>query len=373
MKSPPRERPPSHATVATGFVTGMLAGLAARPDGAARVRRLLAETGVAEAVLTASENNQERVGVLRYAELYNRLVRELDDEGFGLFATPLRIGSFEFLCRSVITAATLAEALDRAARFLRLVLPDFAIRVERPKSGSARLAIQLTDTSPLAARPLDDAARVFAFEWLLRLLHALACWLVGRGLALDAVRFPYPPPPQADDYALIYTEHSQFCAAIPAAETASHTTLVASFSANLLDLPVRRDDAALVTFLKDAPGKIALLYRRDRETVLRVRDLLRAALPELPALAEVASQLNLSERTLHRRLEEEGSNFRAIRDALRRDIALSRLTKSTLPLATLAAELGYAEASAFYRAVIGWTGLSPSQYRRKMLHRTQDV
>jgi len=358
----------SHATVAAGFVTGMLAGLATRPQGASTISRLLAETGVSGRVLT---DPAERIGVVRYAELYNRLVRELDDEGFGLFAAPLRTGSFEFLCRSVITAVTLNEALDRATRFLRVLLPDFAVVIERPRNSDARLSITLQHDSPLFARSASDPARVFAFEWLLRLLHALACWLVGRGLALDAVSFPYPRPPHADDYALIYTEHSQFLAgdaALADPASGSHRTLTASLAANLLDLPVRRDDAALASFLDGAPGKIALLYRRDRETVQRVRDLLRAALPELPPLAEVAQRLNLSERTLHRRLEDEGTNFRAIREALRRDIALARLTKSSLPISSIANELGYADPSAFYRSVINWTGLSPLRYRQRTEH-----
>lgn len=350
------------ATVAAGFVTGMLAGLVARRDGAAVAERLLATTGIAATVL---DDPAERVGVGPYAELYNRLVSELDDEAFGLFAAPMRLGSFEFLCRSVLSAATLAEALDRAARFLRLVLPDLGVSIEQPKGGPATLRLTLSPDSPLAARAVDDPARVFAFEWLLRLLHALACWLAGRGLALDAVTFPYPRPRHADDYALIYTELSSFVAPATGRDDPASRRLSANFSANLLDLPVRRDETALHNFLKDAPGKIALLYRRDRETVLRVRDVLRAALPELPTLAEVARRLNLSERTLHRRLEDEGSNFRTIRDALRRDLALSRLSKTRLPLASIAAELGYAEASAFYRAVIGWTGMAPSSYRKR--------
>jgi AraC-like DNA-binding protein len=347
--------PASRATVAPGFVTGMLSGLASRPGGPAAITRLLAEAGVDAAVLT---DPACRVGVVRYADLYNRLVRTLDDEGFGMFAGPLRPGSFEFLCRAVIASSSLAEALDRATRFLRIVLPDFDVRIERPRGKAANLTIGLAPLAPLASRPPHDASRVFAFEWMLRLIHALACWLVGRGLALDSVRFPYPPPAHADDYALIYTAHSSF--------DPTGTALSASFAANLLDLPLRRDEASLAAFLDGAPGKIALLYRRDRETVQQVRDRLRDALPELPSAGEVARRLNLSERTLHRRLADEGTNFRAIRDALRRDIALSRLAKTRHSLATIAAELGYAEASAFYRAVVGWTGVSPSTYRKRL-------
>jgi AraC-like DNA-binding protein len=291
-----------------------------------------------------------RVPVENYAALYNLINRELDDEGFGLFAQPMRLGSFEFLCRSTLSSPTLAEALQRACRFLRIVLPDMVVEVRREK-GLAELVI--SERRPLAGR-IDSPSRVFAFEWLLRLLHGLACWLAGRGLALDSVSFPYPQPAHVDDYALIFTEHSTFNA----------QQLTATFNANLLDLPIRRDEAALTTFLDGAPGKITTLYRRDREMVIRVRDLLRAALPDSLSLEEVADQFHLSPRTTHRRLEEEGSSFRGIKDALRRDMALSRLTKTRDPIAQVAADLGYADTSAFYRAFVEWTGMAPVHYRQ---------
>ena len=289
-----------------------------------------------------------RVPVDQYAELYNVVTRALNDEGFGLFRQPLRPGTFEFLCRAVVSAPDLAEALDRATRFLHLVLPDMTVRIAREREA----AYLYVDAAPDL---LDPAGRVFAFEWLLRLLHGLAGWLVGRGLALDAVAFPYPRPLHADDYALIYTEHSTFDA----------PRLTARFAANLLDLPIRRDDAALASFLVGAPGKISMLYRRDRAMVQRVRDLLRAALPDTLSLDHAARLLHLSPRTLHRRLEEEGSSFRGIKDALRRDLALARLAKTDHSLARIAADLGYADPSAFFRAFVSWTGESPSRYRRR--------
>ncbi|WP_428825994.1 AraC family transcriptional regulator [Azonexus sp. IMCC34842] len=338
----------SQTTVAMGFVTGMLAGLQRQGRNPAP---LLAATDI-DIADTAS-----RIPIERYAALYNRINRELDDEGFGLFAQPMRIGSFEFLCRGCISAPTLAEALQRACRFLHIVLPDLTLSIRR-HHGQAELVI--SESRRLAVAP-DDPGRVFAFEWLLRLLHGLACWLAGRGLALDSVIFPYRRPPHSADYALIFTEDSRFAPTVPGGVG----TLVASFNANLLDLPIRRDEAALASFLDGAPGKLTTLYRRDREMVTRVRDLLRAALPETLGLDEIADRLHLSPRTMHRRLEEEGSSFRAIKDALRRDMALARLTKSRDPIAQVAADLGYADTSAFYRAFVEWTGMAPAHYRQK--------
>lgn len=327
-----------------GFVTGMLSGMMRRNiDPVAQLAGL--DIKLADAA--------SRVPVDRYATLYNRVIAALDDEAFGLFGAKMRPGSFEFLCRGMLGAPTLADGLDRARRFLSIVLPDLAVSIER---GDTRAELRIDETTPLAASP-DDPGRVFAFEWLLRLLHSLSCWLVGRGLALDAVDFPFARPAHADDYALVYTEHSAF--------VGGHR-LTARFNATLLDLPIRRDEAALASFLEGAPGRISMLYRRDRATVLRVRDLIRDALPASLSQDEVANRLHMSPRTLHRRLEEEGASFRGIKEALRRDIALARLTKTRQPIAQVAADLGYADTSAFYRAFTAWTGLSPERYRKQL-------
>lgn len=345
--------PRSKTTVAMGFVTGMLAGMLRRNiDPLAALQASAVDLAAADLAYPA-----KRIPIEHYAALYNAINHQLDDEGFGLFARPLPCGSFEFLCRAAISAPTLAIALERASRYLRIVLPDLAVDIH--KTGKTA-EIRLRETRPLAAQ-LNDPGRVFAFEWLLRLLHGLACWLVGRGLALDSVSFPYTRPEHADDYALIYTENFAFQR--PAEQ--AQGILVAQLNPNLLDLPIRRDEAALVAFLEGAPGKLTTLYRRDRAMVIRVRDLLRNALPKLPNQEEVAKQLFLSPRTLHRRLEEEGSSFRAIKDALRRDMALARLAKSRDPIAQVAADLGYADPSAFYRACVEWTGMAPARYRQQ--------
>lgn len=335
------------ASVAMGFVSGMLAGLA---------RRQLDPTHLLAAADIDIADTASRIPVERYAALYNLINQELDDEGFGLFSQPMRCGSFEFLCRACLSAPTLADAMLRAARFLHIVLPDLSVHIRRMYG---RAELHIVERQRLAS-DVDDPGRIFAFEWLLRLLHGLSCWLAGRGLALDHVIFPYRRPAHAADYALIFTEDSRFMPTLPG----GNGTLVASFNANLLDLPIRRDEAALEAFLHGAPGKITTLYRRDREMVIRVRDLLRTALPGTLSLDDMAMQLHLSPRTIHRRLEEEGSSFRAIKDALRRDLALARLVKTRDPVARIASDLGYTDASAFYRAFVEWTGMAPAHYRR---------
>jgi AraC-like DNA-binding protein len=341
--SPSQRRP--RATVAIGFVTGMLSGMAAR--------RMDFSALLADAAIAASDlgDPAARVPIQSYATLYNRVVQALADEGFALFSAPVGVGSFEFLCRSVISSPSLAEALDRASRFLRLVVPDLSVAV---LPGPTTSELRFTEVRPLQ-RERDDARRVFALEWILRWVHGLACWLVNRDLTLNSVAFPYAEPPHAADYALIYTARSAF----------GSRHLAATLNSNLLELPVRRDDDALKIFLDGAPGKIVTLYRRDRDMVRRVRDVVVKSLPAVSSLEDVSRRLNLSTRTVERRLLEEGSSLRAIKGALRRDLALARLRTSDQSVAQIAASLGYADTSAFFRAFTSWTGSSPTAYRRR--------
>jgi AraC-like DNA-binding protein len=342
-RSPPSDVVDHRATVAAGFVTGLLAGVRAR---GLETGGFLEAAGIDPASL---EMREGRVPIDSYVALYNTVARELGDEAFALFSRPLRTGTFEFLCRGMLGSRDLGEALDRAARFLRLVLAELRVTVTRD---GPEARIEIAEVRRLRPLP-DDAARVFAFEWLLRLLHGLASWFAAKPLGLAEVRFPYAPPPHAADYALIYTAHASF----------HGKTLVATLDPGALGLPVRRNEADLAAFLDGAPGKIAMLYRRDREIARAVREVLARSLAT--PLEETARALGLSERTLHRRLQEEGTSFRDVKDGLRREIALARLERSDASVAEIAAELGYSEPSAFFRAFQGWTGVAPSAHRKR--------
>lgn len=77
----------------------------------------------------------------------------------------------------------------------------------------------------------------------------------------------------------------------------------------------------------------------------------------------VAAMLGLHPRTLQRRLKAEGASFEAIKDDVRRDIALRYLRQSTVPLVRIARMLGYSDTSALARSCFRWFDASPSQLR----------
>jgi len=77
----------------------------------------------------------------------------------------------------------------------------------------------------------------------------------------------------------------------------------------------------------------------------------------------VAGELCLHPRTLHRRLKDEGTSFEAIKDEVRRDLALCNLQQGDMPLTRIAEKLGYAETSVLSRSCCRWFAASPRRLR----------
>lgn len=100
-------------------------------------------------------------------------------------------------------------------------------------------------------------------------------------------------------------------------------------------------------------------------TESRLADRVRRLLADDDAsLERIATRLELSPRTLRRRLAAEGVSFSSLVDQTRRDEALRLLRSSRLSVEDLARQLGYTTASTFVRAFHRWTGQTPMQYRR---------
>jgi AraC-like DNA-binding protein len=104
--------------------------------------------------------------------------------------------------------------------------------------------------------------------------------------------------------------------------------------------------------------------RRDHGIGGRVRLHLQRSQPQWPDLERTAQALAMSAATLQRHLAAESTSFQALKDQLRREIAIYRLHTSRVPLAKLAAELGFADSSSFQHAFKSWTGAPPGRYRR---------
>ncbi|OOW66713.1 AraC family transcriptional regulator [Xanthomonas axonopodis pv. martyniicola] len=102
-------------------------------------------------------------------------------------------------------------------------------------------------------------------------------------------------------------------------------------------------------------------------TVERVRAVLLELLPSnMATIEKAAERLGLSKRTLQRRLEDEGANFRALVNATRESLARHYLGSTTMTGGEIAFLLGFEDPNSFYRAFLEWTGQTPDTARNAM-------
>ncbi len=103
------------------------------------------------------------------------------------------------------------------------------------------------------------------------------------------------------------------------------------------------------------------LARRGISAAIRMRMIQDST--RIPAMATVARELCITERTLHRRLAAEGTSFRGLLDEVRATLSVE-LLNSGLTVEETARRLGYSETAAFTRAHTRWNGCPPSKRRR---------
>lgn len=306
-----------------------------RPDEALRKAR------IAPALLYQPD---ARVSAAQLEALSNAAMQALDDEALGWFSRKLPWGSYGMLCRASISSPQLGLALQRWCRHHRLLTEDIVLHLDAD-GAAARLWIE-------ERRDLGEMREICCVT-LLRYVHGFACWAIDSRIPLREVHFPFAAPRHRDAYPVMFPGPVRF--------RMPHAALV--FDAAYLALPLRRDERALQAMLQRALPLTVLQYRRDRLLAQRVREALHADTAALADAAAVAAALNVSVRTLHRQLRDEGCSLQQLKDEARRARATELLERSRRPIKQIAAAVGFRNEKSFARAFAGWTGVAPSAWR----------
>lgn len=333
--------PPLPLTISGHFLDGMLKKVLLSGGQAAGLR-VLDKSGVAPDFL---QQPASRITRSQFVAAYKAVAGELDDEMHGLWSRPIRGGTLKYLMLSLLDAANLAIALNRFVHFWNLLLDDYRLLLVREPQ---RMGIVLE------ARAAEVEINVLGHELMIKLVHGVTCWLLDKEIGLESVEFAFPRPAHAADYAFLFPGTVSF--------DCRHSAVW--FAAAYGAAGFRRSRLELWSFLRRAPEDWAFTTLNEGLLSARVRRYLAAQDTPVAEVAEVARAQGMSVRTLTRRLEEEGRTFRAIRDDLRRDLAVQLLTQSRASVDSVATLVGFADTAAFSRAFRTWMERTPTAYRR---------
>ncbi len=249
-------------------------------------------------------------------------------------------GYFVASCRSYRDAAARAKS--------NLELSSAVVHSQLEKRGS-RFALKI-DSSEVDA----DVAQFF-LERDFASFITITDEVRPGGLPLTGVDFTFQPPAYADEF-------EKICRVRPHFGCKEDLIWIDS---EALDLPLAQGDPLLTRMFMQQCQQ--LLEKRSRRDGLagRVRDVLLQHSESFPGVDEVADLLFMSPRSLRRKLQEEGTAFRKIKDEIHELLAEELLTSTDMKLYEVADRLGYSEPSSFIYAFTRWKGISPSTFRQQ--------
>ena len=251
---------------------------------------------------------------------------------------------FDVLAYAMMTCSNLLAAMHLMVRYLRVV------------SDAASVMLQEDDEGYWVALELFGGERAVPrqrMEFVLVTLLTFFRWTAGRDIHPLTVDFVDAAPADLQPYRDAFQCPLRFNA--PA-----HRML---FSHADLALPLPTSNPVLAELHDRFAGE--RLDRLDNAKISsKTRELIIRRLPNGdPQRSDIAAALCMGERTLQRRLQEEGTSFQELVDDTRRDLARHYLGQRHLMLSQAAYLLGFSNQSTFCRACKRWFGMSPGEYR----------
>lgn len=261
---------------------------------------------------------------------------------------------FRLMCQCVINCRSFGDVIQRQIAF-------FSTRGERMSH------LALTVDARTATVTMDTMRRRKNFVTFLSDLAGLSiftrfyAWLIGMsahhfraGLAYGQ---SYAGEPVAD---LFKGELAFDCA-----------TNTISFPRAFLTMPVVRNLSELDQLLVEFPFDFLSSTAHDAALHDRIRAIYGISLARgdtLPSLAELARLTGRSVSTIRRYLDDEALTIRALKTAARRDAAIDLLKQRRKSIDDVAYGAGFRDTNTFRQQFKQWTGMSPSEYRKSLIH-----
>ena len=281
--------------------------------------------------------------------LWQRAVALSGNPAIGLnMGKVARPASFHVAGYALMSSNTLAEGFRRLVRYQRIIAESADLSFRLLPEGYALILTVHGDHLP----PTRQSAEASLASAL-----ALCGWLTGRTLQPRKVLLQGDQPADLAPYKQAFHAPLQF--------NAPYDALI--FEQVDMDAPLPTANEAMAVLHDRFAGEYLARFSESRVTH-NARQVLCRLLPQGEPKREVVAQtLHLSQRTLQRRLQEEGTSFQTLLDDTRRELAEQYLAQPGMNLLEIAYLLGFADPSNFFRAFRRWFDATPGEYRARLL------
>jgi len=280
------------------------------------------------------------------ALFWNMVEEVTGDSEIGLHLCPhLSPFAGEVVNHLIVSSATVGDALHRLVRYVRLLSDHLKLKVlADPSQALAAMIFEFGDArTPRHSEitVLYGTINMFRFG-------------SGRRFAPTSIELRCSPGSDAAEFARTFDCPVMF----GAAQTRCW------FSRDMLELSLPHHDPEAVRAHESlAQRKLRKVLKQD--TIAEVRRVVASRLDDPPCtLQVVARELGRTPRSLRKELLDADTSFSQVVTDVRQMVSKRLLTSSMEPIERIAVLVGFSERSAFFRAFKGWTGVTPTQYRK---------
>lgn len=257
--------------------------------------------------------------------------------------TPISFGE---LGSAILSAPNVLESLMMGSDYIRLNAAYYDMRLSAKFDSLIIEFIELADLSE---------TQKFQTEVLMLAVQNYIEALLGRPFTEGEYCFPYNQPENHSSYTQYFHCTSIFNQQHASIKIPKHLIEIQS--------PFHNPELWKHYQIKLAKYLNNLINLSESIFTQKISSALNAYLPPLPSVEELAGTLHITDRTLNRRLKQEGTNFREIKNEVLKNHAIFYLTESDLTVDAIACQLGYQDFSSFRRAFKKWLGVSPQEFR----------
>lgn len=297
-------------------------------------------------------NNSDRVPMDKMQDLWKHAAEATNDPCFGLLAASVFQPAYlKGIGLAWVASNTLGEGLERFINNIGMV--NTAAKLDLSRDGDeVILRYMAADAVPALPVTAHPCAIQLGLGFLLRMFRLAAC----RPVPISKAYFKHHIPKKhvsryQDFFECEINDQYDFNGL--------------AFQASVLEEPLPAADKELAA-LNDQSIGAYMKSLAQSSIAKRVCDCIAPLLPSgCPTESEIAIRLNMSKRTLQRKLAAAGTSYGNLQSSLRNDLAKAYLKNSNSPITEIAYQLGYSSPSTFARAFKQSNRMTPNEFREQ--------
>jgi AraC-like DNA-binding protein len=294
---------------------------------------------------TSINDPDARIPVQRIDKLWGLAIEATGNPCLGLLIVrQFQPADLRGLGLAWLTSDTLRAALTRLVRYSRFINPALEFRVE-VKPNTTDLVVAVPDNLPNHINFVTD----IGMASFLRMCQITA----GQPILPVHVTLQRPPPPCKDEFADMFGPSIEYSA----------TVNRLCFDSEQVNQPLTTANPELARI--NDKTVVDYLGRFEHDSIaMQVRSkIIEQLTGGVPKQENIAEALQMSLRSLQRRLKEEETNFKGLLEDTRKALAVKYLREPHRSISEIAYLLGFSERGNFNRAFKRWTGKTPGEFR----------